>query len=152
MKISRYNRALSTVISEMLILAIVVILAAAFAVSIQSNISYYVKNKELASIFLTTSTKDQMINFTAFHSGGDPVTITGHIYMEYPNGSTSPLNPILTCKNQSEVKNGEFTLSVKFGDQFQVNINSTELDQGLICYRLSSKTQILAEVTYTIEP
>lgn len=150
-KIKRCNQALSSVISEMLILAIVVILAGAFAVSLQSNVSYYVKNKELASIYLTTSASGQWVNFTAFHSGGDPVTITCRIYIENPNGTTSPLNPIITCHNPPQVKNGEFTLqTVKFGETFQVSINLTEHDQGIICYRLNSKTQILAEVTHKI--
>jgi FlaG/FlaF family flagellin (archaellin) len=137
----------------MLILSIVVILAGAFAVSLQSNVSYYVKNKELTSIYLSSSTRDQWINFTAIHSGGDPTSITGRLYLEYPNGSTNVLNAILTYNSVSSEISGDFTLqSIKFGEQFQVSINLSELDQGTICYLLNSKTQILAEVTQKIEP
>jgi FlaG/FlaF family flagellin (archaellin) len=152
MKTKRANRAVSTVISEMLILSIVVILASAFAVSLQSNVSYYVKNKELSSIYLSTSTKGPWVNFTATHSGGDPTTISGHIYIEYQNGSSSNLNALLTYNNVTTTRTGDFTLqSVKFGEQFQLCVNITNFTQGTIHCLLNSKTQILAEVTEEIE-
>ncbi len=153
MKRKKANTGLSTIVSEMLILAIVVILAGAFVVSLESNISYYVKNKELSSIYLWTAKKDGWINFTVIHSGGDPIALSGRISFEYENGTLIRLPAELTYNNaSSQPLTGEFSLTqLKFGEHFQISVNSTALTNGTIHYILNSKSQILAEVDEKIE-
>lgn len=152
MKRKKANIGLSTIVAEMLILAIVVILATAFVVSLHSNVSYYVKNKELSSIYLWTATKNGWTNFTVIHSGGDPTDLSGRIYFEYENGTSIRLPAELTYNNASSSLTGEFELTqLKFGEHFQISVNSTALTNGTIHYVLNSKSQILAEVDEKIE-
>jgi hypothetical protein len=147
MRKNRSKLALSNVVSEMLILVIVVILSVAFVVSLQSNVSYYVKDKELTKIHVWTVTKDDTMNFTAIHSGGDPTSITGQIYFEYENLTSIALSADLTYNNTLSTVDGDFYLhSIKFGDQFQISVNLAGLSTGTVYYTLSSRTQILAEV------
>jgi len=152
MKRKKANTGLSTVISEMLILSMVVILATAFVVSLESNVSYYVKNKELCAIYLWSVATDGRMNFTAIHSGGDATAISGQISIEYENGTSSKLEAELTYNNVSSTVTGGFELNaVKFGEQFQISVELAGLSDGTIHYVLNSKSQILAEVDEKIE-
>lgn len=146
---TRNNKAVSNVISEMMILALVVVLASAFVISLQSNVSYYVKSKELCSLYLSTTKNEEWINFTAIHSGGDPTAIIGHIFIEDQNGVLQNLDPYLLTYNETPqlVINGEFNIpSFKFGDQFQLTVKLDELIDGTIHCTVNSRSQILAEV------
>ncbi|MCW4024480.1 MAG: hypothetical protein NWF01_05525 [Candidatus Bathyarchaeota archaeon] len=154
MRKNRSKLALSNVVSEMLILVMVVILSITFIVSLQSNVSYYIKDKELTKVHVWTVTKDDTMNFTTIHSGGDPTSITGRIYFEYENGTTCTLPTTLTYNGTTETVPGDvytepgnfYLYNVKFGEQFQISVTLDELSHGTVYYTLSSKTQILAEV------
>jgi hypothetical protein len=147
MRKNRSKLALSTVVSEMLILVIVILLSVAFVASLQSNVSYYIKDKELSNVHVWTVTQDDIMNFTAIHSGGDPVGITGQIYFEFANYTSLTLTAGLTYNNTVTPVAGDFYLpAVKFGDQFQLSVNLAGLSNGTVYYTLSSRSQILAEV------
>lgn len=150
--ISLSQKAVSTVISEMLMLAIVVALVVAVVVGVQGSISYYVRNKELAAITLVSTKGNGWMNFTAFHLGGDPVTISGHIYIEYENGTTKNLEALLTYRGMITTINGKFRLDeIKFGEQLRISVNITGIAEGTIHCVLFSKTHILAEVSEKVE-
>lgn len=142
------NKGQTTIIAEMLLLVIVVILATTFVASLHSNVSFYVQNKELTSMYVWTTNNDTAINIIATHSGGDPTTISGHIYFEYQNGTSQNVKAKLSFNNTAPIITSEFELSqIKFGEQFQLSINKAQFeDHGALHYILSSKSQILAEV------
>ena len=146
LKRKKSNLGVSTVIAEMLMLVLTVILAVAFVASLDSNISYYIQNKPLSSVNVWTITKNNWVNFTATNSGGDPTEIIGHIYLENQNGSSTNLSAQLTYNNTYSNITGSFNLpTLKFGQQFQISINTANLGQGTIQYIISSQSQILAQ-------
>jgi FlaG/FlaF family flagellin (archaellin) len=153
-KLRLNNRGISTVVGEMLMLVIAVILVSTFVVALQSDVSSYVKTKDLSTIHVWTTTNDGFVNLTAIHSGGDPLAISGQLYIEYQNGTSKGLVADLTYNNETSPVDGAFSLSeVKFGEQFLLSIDviSPQIDNGTIHYIISSKTQILAEVDQKIE-
>lgn len=193
---------------------IAVILATAFVVGLQTNVSSYVQNNQISSIYVWTSTKNNWTNITAINSGGDATDISGHVFLTYPNATTTDISGYmyfqypndtlhypsgtlqylkdgafqyqngtlyyksgtlhypngtlqypngtahdiqLPLSDSNPLINGDFSLpQLMFGQQFQVNIDlsqlsPSQLSQGTIHYIISSKNQILAEVTQNLE-
>ena len=138
----------STVLAQILMLSIAIILATAFVVSLNANLSYYIKRKELSSIFIFTVNKDGWINFTSIHSGGDAVDIFGEVNLIFKNGTSKPLNALLVRGENEYYIHGRFQLnSFKFGETFKVCVNSTKLSDCEIHLLLSCHSHILAEVS-----
>ncbi|RLI02900.1 hypothetical protein DRO30_01885 [Candidatus Bathyarchaeota archaeon] len=138
----------STVLAQILMLSIAIILATAFVVSLNANVSYYIKRKELSSIFIFTVNKDSWINFTSIHSGGDAVDIFGEVNLIFKNGTSKPLNALLVRGENEYYIHGRFQLnSFKFGETFKVCVNSTKLSDCEIHLLLSCHSHILAEVS-----
>ncbi len=139
-------------VAEMLMVVLAVILAVAFVVGFQSNVSSNVGSKDLATVYVWTSVRNNWVNITAINSGGDAIAITGHLYIQYSNGTAQPLDAELAYNNTVSDINGDFRVrQLAFGQQFHVNIDSSQLSDGTIHYMISSKNQILAEVEQNIE-
>ena len=125
-----------------------IILATAFVVSLNANVSYYTKRRELASVFIFTLNKGGWVNFTSIHSGGDAVDIFGEINLIFKNGTSKPLNALLIRGKSRDSIHGRFQLnSFKFGETFKVCVNSTGLNYCTVHFLLSCRSHILAEVS-----
>jgi hypothetical protein len=125
----------------------VVLLTSTVVLTLNSNVSYYTESRELVSVYLWTNRKDNVMNFTAIHSGVDSVKIHGQIFFEFDNGTTKQLNADLVYNDTTSSISGTFDVySFKFGENITIKADITELTNGKIHYTLSSRSQILAKV------
>lgn len=146
-QIRSHNKAQSTVVAEALLLIMVVILSSTVVLTLNSNVSYYVQNRELVSIYMWTNKNDTTMNLTAIHSGTDSVKVFGQITFEFDNGTTNNLNANLVYKNETQLVSGNFEVSsFKFGETMKLITDITGMSNGTIHYVLSSRSQILATV------
>jgi FlaG/FlaF family flagellin (archaellin) len=89
------NKGLSTVVAEILMVVIAVIIASAFVVGLQTNASSLVGEKDLASLYVWTTATNNWVNITAINAGGDAVDISGHVFLTYPNATTTDISNYL---------------------------------------------------------
>ncbi|RLE73301.1 MAG: hypothetical protein DRZ80_06455 [Thermoprotei archaeon] len=137
----------STILAQILLLAMAIILATTFTASLNAHVSYYMKRRELASVFIFTLDKGGWVNFTSIHSGGDTVDVFGEINLIFKNGTSKPLTALLIRGEARRSIHGRFQLnSFKFGEKFKVCVNSTGLNDCTVHLLLSCRSHVLAEV------
>jgi len=145
------SRGQSNIVAEALLISIAMILATAFVLSLNSNVSYYLERRELVSVYISTTNKGNWVNFTTVHSGGDLIIVSGQIYITFKNSTSMPLSAILIYKGSNSLIDGKFQLdSFEFGETFKVCVNTIELNDCTVHLILSSRSQILAEVSKRI--
>ncbi|XHH09086.1 MAG: type IV pilin [Candidatus Bathyarchaeia archaeon] len=86
------NKAVSSVVAEILMVAIAVVLATAFIVGLQGNVTSQIQDKDQSSVHVWASTRNGWVNITAIHSGGDATDISGHVFLTYQNAAITDIS------------------------------------------------------------
>lgn len=140
-------RAQSTIITELLILAITLSLALSFIIAANSYFSYYAQIKKFASIYVFSTSNDNWVNFTAIHSGGDAIDIFGQIIAISPNGTLHQLNAYIIRGEEEFLIDGSFKLSMfKFGEMFKVCVNLNGINIAKIQLTINTQDYVIAKV------
>lgn len=140
-------KAQSTIIAELLILAITVSLAIGFVVATNSYFIYYAQMKKLASIYTFSIKNENWVNFTVIHSGGDTIDIFGHVYAIFKNGTSKHLSAYIVREGILLI-DGRFTLSMfKFGEAFKVCVRLNGIDDAMVQLIISSQDSVILRVS-----